>query len=341
MKHAIFAGSLLAGLLLAAGALPAAAQSPADWDKVIAAAKAEGKVVLYSGAPGAPEHREVARLFEARYGIPVDVLDGPGSQIQERIRTEVTANKPNGDVSHIGGTTQVLMQGYGHVVPHGGIPNLSKLTIAAMVPEEVPVFVNSYGLIVNTQLVPPGQEPKSWRDLLDPRWKDKILAYPMSASGSGATWFGVMQDHFGTEFHEKLAQQKPTFSVTIRENPRRVARGEFPLYLPFTITDAKFVEGLPVKAIVPQEGVPFTPFSVAMIKNAPHPNAARLLINFFLEREAQLVYARNGFGVTTPMDASAVPENLKWSVNAKLMGRQKLEGQEERMRLAAKIYEGK
>jgi len=342
MMHA---GKLLSGFIaigLAVGLAGVAyAQSPSEWDQVIAAAKKEGRVVIYSGAPGAPEHREIGKLFEAKYGIRVDVLDGSGSEIQERIRTEVTAGRSNGDVSHIGGTTQVLLQNYGLLAPHGGVPNRNRLVIQPMVDEELPIYVAAYGIVVNTQMVKPEDEPKSWRDLLDAKWKGRILSYPFSASGGGATWFGVMQDTFGTGFHESLAKNTPVFSGSLRENPRRVARGEFPLYIPYSITDITRNEGLPLKVLIPEEGLPYTPFSVAIIKGAQHPNAARLLVNFFLEPEAQLVYARSGNGLATGGLEAQVPEARRWSVFAKLLGRQKLEGQEERQKLAAKIYEGK
>ena len=323
----------------------ARAQAPAqpteDWDKVIAAAKKEGRLTMYSGAPGRPEHRDIAKLYEKKYGIRVDVLDGPGSEIQARIQSEVSSGHVNGDVSHIGGTTQVLMQSLGQLAPHGYLPNEKKLVIEPKVPEEVPIFVNSYGILVNTDMVPADQQPTSWLDLLDPKWKGKILMYPGWFSGSGLTWFGVMEDAFGEQYHEKMARQEPVFGQAVRENPRRVARGEYPIYVPFTITDIGALEGLPIKAIVPKEGVAYTPFSVAIIKGAQHPNAARLMLNFFLEPEAQLVYAHNGFGLAVGGLEDQVPEKWKWAVNAKLLGRQKLEGQEERMQRARKIYTGK
>jgi iron(III) transport system substrate-binding protein len=329
--------TLLVGLLARASH----AQTPADWDRVVAAAKAEGRVVLYSGSPGSPEHKDIGRLFEAKYGIKVDTLDGPGSEIMERIRVEVMTGKTAADVSHIGTTGQVVMARAGLLAQHGGVPNLARLAMAGTAEEEVPVFNNAYGLLINNRLVLESDEPKSWRDLADARWKNRILSSPMSAAGTGATWFGVMQDAFGLGFHEQLARQNLTFGQSGRENQRRVARGEFAMTLPFVLPNIGALQGLPVKALVPAEGVAYTPFTVAVLKGAPHPNAARLLINFFLEPEAQLVYARNGFAIATRGLEDQVPEKWRWAVNVKLLGRQNLDGQEERQRLAARIYEGK
>jgi len=325
-----------------APAMSATAQTSAEWDAVIAAAKAEGEVTLYTGITGGRQHPQIAKLFEEKYGIKVQILDGSGSQTMSRIQAEVTANRTIGDVVLIGSTGTVPMVRAGQVVAHGGIPNLKKkMTFQVDVPEEVPVFVNPYGLVVNTSMVPEADQPKSWLDLLDPKWKGKILSYRLNATGSGATWFGVMQDAFGTEFHEKLAKQNPVFTNELREAPRRVARGEYPIYLPFTLTEIIPLEGLPVKAIVPKEGIAYTPFTMGLLKGAPHPNAARLLMNFFLEPEAQLVYARDGYPVAIEGLQAQTPENRRWSVNAKLLGRQKLDGMDERMRLAEKIFDGK
>ena len=89
-----------------------------------------------------------------------------------------------------------------------------------------------------------------------------------------------MQKLFGPEYHEKMAKQQMTFSNQICENYNRVARGEFAAYLPFFNADIGKYGGLPMKSVVPKEGLPYTVISEAIIKTAPHPNAARLFIDF-------------------------------------------------------------
>jgi len=313
-----------------------------SWDNIVSAAKKEGRVTVYSANPGAPQHVAIAKLFEARYGIHVDILEGVPNALQERIRTEVAMNSVIADMTHFGANVQYLMHHQGLLTPHGDAPNFSKTTLKPTVDEDIPIFVNAYGILINTDLVAESDQPKSWLDLLDPKWKGKMLFYDMSRSGSGSSVFGVLQDTFGTAFHEKLARQEPQFfGSTSREGQRRIARGEYALSMPFVTADMSAMEGLPVKGIVPKEGLPYTLFSVAAVKGAPHPNAARLLMNFFLEPEAQLVYARSGFPIALRGLENEVPEKWRWSVNAKLLGRQNLEGQEERLRLAARIYLGK
>lgn len=326
------AGSALAG--------PAFTQQD-DWDKVVADAKKEGEILVYSAIAGAKQPPEIGRMFEQKYGIRFRLLDGRPTEIHERIRIEASSNRPAGDLTLNGSTTLVLLREQGLLAPRPSVPNFTRLVLEPSQPEEIPVFALGYCILVNTKLVPAGEEPKSWLDLLDPKWKGKILSDEMRATGAGATLFGVLQDRFGTEFHEKLAKQELVWSRQIQENPRRIARGEYAIYIPLIMTFMNGLEALPIKPVIPEEGVAYTPFAVAAIKNAPHPNASRLFANFILEPEAQLVFARDGYAISTGGLQDKTPEKWRWSVNAKLLGRQKLVGQQERLQLADKIYHGK
>jgi iron(III) transport system substrate-binding protein len=334
---------LLAGATAATVSLTRSghAQADAEWQKVIADAKREGEVSLYSAVIGSPQPKRVAKLFTDRYGIKVNIFDGRPTEIHERLRIESAMKKYTADVTLNGSTTLALLIDQKLIAPRPQVPNFKRVVLEPSHPQEIPVFVNAYGILVNNTLVPPSEAPKSWLDLLDPKWKGKILSDEMNATGAGATTFGVLQDRFGTDFHRKLAKQDLTFSRIIRENGRRVARGEFSIYIPLILTDVGMIEGLPVRPVIPEEGAAYTPFSVAMIEDAPHPNAAKLLMNFFVEPEAQIVYAEAGYPIAVGGLQDKTPEKWRWSVNAKLLGRQKLDGQDERLKLADEIYHGK
>ena len=77
----------------------------------------------------------------------------------------------------------------------------------------VPIYVIHYGILVNTEMVKPAEEPKGWPDLLDPRWKGKILSDDMRALGGGAVFFMVTVQKFGKEFQERLAALRQRIST--------------------------------------------------------------------------------------------------------------------------------
>ena len=158
---AVGLSSLLAGL-----AFPAFAQD-AGWDSVVAAAKKEGKVVVYSMALGAPYYVAVLKSFEAKYGIKVESLDLRASELAERVRTEQAAGRFLGDTEIITTTMIEEQRKTGdYIQAVGTIPNVKNLRAPFKATEvSVPAYVQPMGILVNTRLVKPEDEPKSWEDL--------------------------------------------------------------------------------------------------------------------------------------------------------------------------------
>ena len=115
--------TILAAAAALALALPAAAQTDAEWAKVVEAGKKEGKVVVYSAAVGSPFYKEIGKTFEAKYGIRFESLEARASEVRERIRIEQAAGRFLADVHHNGSTTTWLMTQDGAFQPHGGVPN--------------------------------------------------------------------------------------------------------------------------------------------------------------------------------------------------------------------------
>jgi iron(III) transport system substrate-binding protein len=324
-------------ILALVSAAPAAAD--AVWPDVIAAAQREGRVTLYSASVGTVDYVKVARSFEAKYGIGVDILEARASEIRERNRAERTAGRPIADVMWNGRNATLLEQSDDMLQSLGPLPRLS-----ALLPQfasdgvSVPVALTTYGILINTALVSPDAAPRSWRDLLDARWRGKILADDMRALGGGSVFFTVTYDRFGADFHRALAQQQLQFSRALPENQRRIARGEFPLYIPLVLSDALRLKGLPVRAIVPEEGAPYVAFHVSILKRAPHANAARLLVNHFLEADAHTVFVASGRATSFAGDDREFPADVRAVAEAKLMGTTEPTRQEKMLQLATEIY---
>ena len=297
----------------------AAAQAAPAWDDVVAAAKKEGKVVVYVGAPTTP--RDFGAILQKAYGIQVEMLYGRASEIRERIRTEQATGQPIADVLISGSTTVGPVRDLGFAQPHGGLPNAGKI-VAPFTDDGtiIPVAVTRFGLLINTDLVKPVDEPKSWTDLIDPKWKGKILSDDPRAAGGGNGALAVLYDKYGPSYAEKFAAQKPVFSRDIFVNEQRVARGEFPIMFPLNIQDIVNLQGLPVKGIAPEEGVPYVAIQSEQLKGAPHPNAARLLLDTLLGPEYQQVLAERGTGSTVGVEPKSLPASLRPLIAAKLMG---------------------
>ena len=331
--------AVLASWLGVGSGVGAFAQGTADWNKVIEAAKKEGKVVVYTANVGQASHVSVAKAFEKKYGIEVTFLEARASEVRERIRTEQAANRFIGDLSHNGATTTALQMQDGAFQPHGSVPGAATLRTPFKADDiRVPVFANAYAMLVNTNLVKPSDEPKSWADLTDPKWKGKILADDMRALGGGSVTFFVLNDKLGRGFHEKLALNQPVWSRDLRASERRVARGDFPIWIPMSTNAYGALKGLPVKLITPQEGYPYITYELAMLKNAPHPNAARLLMEFFLSNEAQLIHDEQGLTMVTNTPAPVGTQEANAVRNGKLMGTTDAARQEELLKLAKEIY---
>ncbi|MBV8538492.1 MAG: extracellular solute-binding protein [Alphaproteobacteria bacterium] len=317
----------------------AAAQDAADWDKVVQAAKKEGHVVVYNSAIGSPFYKAAVGSFEKKYGIQVDTLDIRANEMRERIRTEQAAGRFLGDVTQPGQATATNQQERDNAFqPHGPIPNIENLRQPfAATDIQVPAFVQAYGILANTNLVKPADEPKSWTDLLDAKWRGKILFDDPRAIGGGQVMFFATYDALGREFHDKFSQQGLTLSRDLRNDERRVARGEFAMYVPEVLAFALDLKGLPVKLLIMSEGVPYVTIVSVMLRNAPHPNAARLLINHILEPEVQLFYANGGQVPVTDVLAQ-VDADKRPLAGAKLMGTTNAPRQDAMLSLAKDIY---
>jgi ABC-type Fe3+ transport system substrate-binding protein len=326
--------------LLAGFAVPASAQD-ASWDSVVAAAKKEGKVVIYSMALGAPYYLAVLKSFEEKYGIKVQSLDLRASELAERVRTEQAAGRFLGDVEIITTTMIEEQRKTGDYLQNvGAVPNAQNLRPPFKASDiSVPAYVQPMGILINTRLVKPEDEPKSWNDLNNPKWQGRILSDDMRPLGSGNTMFAILQKNMGAAFNEQLAQQKPVFSRDMRNDARRVARGEFPIYVPQVFAFASDLRGLPVKVVIPEEGAPYAQMEFALLRNASHPNAARLFVNHFLDQDSQLLYANGWMLPVVKGVAEKANQEAKPFADAKLIGPALLEERPAMMELAKKLYQ--
>jgi len=330
-------GLTLAALLIGA---PAAHAQGATWDAVVDAAKKEGKLLIYNGT-NFPIVRKIAQEMQKETGINVEVLDARATEIRERIRIEQSTGKTVASVSYSGYTTLYTQMTEGVWQDTGVLPNMAEMPKQFVDMAKGQIVLGSlglYALLYNTNLVKEADVPKSWKDLGDPRWKDKILSDDLRAAGAGSVFFEAMLNAFGREFHDKLAANKPVFSRNFPESERRVARGEYPLYIPFNVSEYHSLKGLPIKAVMPAEGSAYVGLGGAILKDAPQPNAARVYLNYLLGAKAQAMLAQEGFRPTIEKYAKGAPPEVVPLVSAKLLGTTTPGRMDEMNKLASEIY---
>jgi iron(III) transport system substrate-binding protein len=275
---------------------PAEAITPA----LIEAAKKEGNVVFYT-AMDLQFAERLGKTFEAKFpGISARVERSGAERVFQRIGQEYASNIHSVDV--------VNTADQAHVIYWKG-----KGWLAQYLPEEVAkyydkkyyeadafalvtrVLVSPFG--INTNLVKLDDAPKSFADLLDPKWSGKMVkAHPAYSGTIMNATFEIARD-LGWGYFEKLAKQNILQVQSATDPPKRIVLGERPIMIDgagYLVIRAK-EEGKPVDVVYPSEGTPVATSPSVLMKAAPHPNAGKLFQNWMHSREGQQLlidYAR-------------------------------------------------
>lgn len=305
-------------LIMAAGLLSiqppiALAQSAkgagqAEWERVLEAGKKEGKTVV--SIPASAELRkETERVFKQRFGIDVELVAARGAAIVRRIAEESKAKIHYFDV-HIGGSssavTGLLAEGILEPIePWLILPEVKdpkNWWSGHMWVDRGKRYLYAFqaylteSMWYNSDLVKP-EELRSYDDFLHPKWKGKIGYLDPRTPGAGDSNWSYMWMVKGEDYLKKLVGQNLLLSRDQRLLAENLAKGKVAImiglshytYLPFLRA------GLPIKPIPPvKEGTYGTAGSgnLAIIKNAPHPNATKVFVNWLLGKEGQEVFTK-------------------------------------------------
>ncbi|MGV6873558.1 ABC transporter substrate-binding protein [Pseudochelatococcus sp. B33] len=282
------------GLALCAGLLSANAMA-AD-QALIDAAKKEGEVTWYTTQIIDQFARPVSEAFEKKYGIRVNYVRTNSTEATLRIMNEGRASSTQADVfDGTGGVSTLKREG----LVAQWVPEASK----SLPPEYVDkegywVATNLYAMTpgFNTELVEKGTEPQTLQDLLDPKWRGKLV-WNSNLSSSGAAGFvGMVLSEMGEEkgmaYLRDLAQQNVAgLSASARQVLDQVIAGEYAIALNIfnhhTVISAN--KGVPVMWIPMQPALVFLSY-ISLTKDAPHPNAGKLFMEFLISEEGQKLY---------------------------------------------------
>jgi len=284
-------GALLAGAAVSTRVMAAAPPPEPVTPALIEAAKKEGQVSYYTSTD-LPVAEKLAKAFESKYpGIAVRVERTGAERVFQRIGQEYSSNIHAVDVVNSSDAAHFI------VWKRDGI-------LAPYVPEDVAAYPAEHRdvdgqfasfrvwlsiIAYNTTLVKPEEAPKSFADLLDPKWKGKIVKAHPGYSGTIMTATYQMQRDLGWSWFEQLAKQNIMQVQSSADPPKKLDLGERAVMADgneYNIFQLK-EKGRPVEPVYATEGSPLIIGPNGIFKSSPNPNAAKLFQSFCFSREAQ------------------------------------------------------
>ena len=281
--------------------------------KLIEGAKKEGSLVWYTST----SIEDIKRLFDAynkKYPfIKTEFFNAGSARVFNRILNESRVGKIFFDLVAVRGVeTHQLVKG-GFLQPYlspesGAYPQGFKDAKGHWVD-----YFDAYNIIAyNTKLVPKEQAPKSWEDLLDPKWKSKIALEEEMYS-----WYAAISVAWGRERAQRYMRALAKQDVQLRSGQTLIAQlmaaGEFPMGMALAHRIEKMKEqGAPVEWVTTLDPVTVSLHPIGVAVKAPHPNAAKLFIDFVLSKEGQQLVLAIGRTPSRPgIDTKMQAKNLK------------------------------
>ena len=285
-----------------AGARPAAAQNVAEL------AKKEGKVVWYSSL-ALDLSQKICNTFTQRHpGVTCELTRTGSERIFQRVMQETKANLAIADVVHTSDASHFLDFKSQEMLQPYEPAGMRNIRADFKDPEGTFITLRGtpYVIAYNTRLVRKEQAPRRWKDLLDPKWRGKIAHGHPGYSGIVTTGMVGILSKYGWDYYAVLAKNQPVLGQSAEDPPVKVSGGEGPVGVSGEYNFFKSKnKGNPIEIVFPEDLVPFVNSPVAILKRAPHPNAAKLFTDYLFGKEAQQFMADDG--VTAVNDAVTYP----------------------------------
>jgi iron(III) transport system substrate-binding protein len=292
-RRSVLKGS--AALAATVYAAPSRAQAPppqAITPQLIEAATKEGKVVLYSSMD-LPVGEKLSKAFEAAYpGLSVQIERSGSERLFQRLDQEFASNIHAADVINSSDAS--------HFIPwkkNGWLAPFVSEDVAQYFPSAyrdgdgmfatTRIWLSS--IAYNTNLVKPEDAPKSFADLLDPRWAGKMVKGHPAYSGTIMTATFEMVRDLGWDYFEKLAKQRVMQTQSSTDPPKKLLLGERAVMIDGNEYGIVLLKeaGQPVEPVYPLEGTPTVSGPTGIFAGAPHPNAAKLFQAWLHTRQTQ------------------------------------------------------
>jgi iron(III) transport system substrate-binding protein len=271
--------------------------------KLVDAAKKEGGKVVVYGSIENDTMDLIAAALKKKAGLEVDYWRDAANKVTDRVTTESRAGKPLFDVVLTTKSTMQIIQKDGFLAKYDS-PSASAFPKEAIDPNLGPTYRNTIiGIVYNTQIIKPGEAPKSLEDLVKPQYKGKVVVPDASQHTTTAQWMASLHKVMGgkekaDKFIRDLAATKPLLVSSLTPAGERITTGETPIGIAF-LKNVVFYG----KKGVPLDYVRLGKFmgdgqSITLGARAPHPNAGKAFIDFFLGEEGLRLMAGIGEFVT-------------------------------------------
>jgi iron(III) transport system substrate-binding protein len=289
-----FSRFVLAGV--AAMLIVAPGFARADLKEVEAAAKREAQLTWYVASIDAKNAEKAGRVFTQKYGIKVDIVRAPSQIMYQRLEQDLSQSTGNADVF-----SSVDVGNFVTLKKNGSLLAYKPEAVAQIEPAFRDLDPDNFfhatlaSIIIiayNNQKVKPEDAPKSWSDLLDAKWKGKIALGHPAYSGFAGNWAAQMSKLYGKTYFEKLEVLQPQVGRSLFDAINLVSSGErLVTASPIAPILESADKGNPLTVQYPTEGAILVLTPSGIVKNAPHPNAARLFMEFMLGAEFNKILA--------------------------------------------------
>ena len=295
----------------AAALLALAAQASAQDGKLIDAAKKEGgKVVVYSSMESSISDG-IAAGFKKKTGLDMEYWRGSSTKVLDRALNEHRAGKPLFDVAITIADPMFLMQREG-VFARYESPSAAGFPESLIDPNLGPNYRTLLiGIVYNKDLIKPADAPKSFEDLVKPQFKGKLIMPDPTQHTTTTQWVASLPKLLGKERAEKfirdLAASKPILAESLLPPVERAISGEVPIAI--TLLHYTYVfsqKGAPLDYVRMPRLLGDANY-VALAGKAPHPNAGKAFIDYFLDNECMSLMSKlgefvNRKGITPPLE---------------------------------------
>ncbi len=256
---------------------------------MIGRARAEDKVTWYTGT-AVEASDDLTKTFTEKTGIPADYFRAGGLKAAQKFEQEVKANQVAASVVSIALPSLVAQWVEQGLVMEYESPEYSAFPDSVVIPGySAPISADPQSPAYNTELVTAEEAPKTWEDLLDPKWKGKMTMVDATSSGGALHWYSAMRKHFGKEYMEKLATQDILVRTGGGDVVNTLISGERPVAAILTQYHAlkPISQGAALRLVTPDEGVPINYNTIFIPAAAPNPEGGKKFLDYALSKEAQ------------------------------------------------------